>query len=367
MDSFGILGVIGWVLVFALVAYVLYIGSQRAQGRAVRYSITLIVLLIVGGVGLNTLGSGLVFIQPQERGIIISALSTTGYREPVLNPGLHLIVPFFENVKRYSVAQQAYTMSKTQTEGQVKGDDSVSARTSDGQLVYVDATVQYQVDDQHVVDLYIKWQDRYTDDFVRPQSRALIYNRTAAYAVEEVYSTKRDQLQKQIYDELTAIFAQNGLKLTAFLLRNVTFSDEYAASIEQKQIAQQNAERAKFLVELEQQEAERVRVQAKGLADAAISRAQGDADSQVIKAKADAQSLELISNAVRDNPSLLMYRYIEKLAPNVQTILLPSGQPFLLDPKTFLSGQPLAPITETLPAPSPSVTSNITTTVPITK
>ena len=367
MDSFGIIGIIGWVLIFILIAYVLYVGSQRAQGRAQRYSVTLIVLLLVGGLGLNTLGSGLVFIQPQERGIIISALSTTGYRSPAISPGLHLIVPFVENIKRYSVAQQAYTMSKTPIEGQVKGDDSVSARTSDGQLVYVDATVQYQVDEDKVIDLYIKWQDRYTDDFVRPQSRSIIYNRTAAYKVEEVYSTRRDELAKQISDELAAVLEKNGLKLTAFLLRNVTFSDEYAQSIEQKQIAQQNAERAKFLVELEQQEAERVRVQAKGLADAAISRAQGDADSQVLRAKADAQSLQLISSAVKDNPSLLMYRYIEKLAPNVQTILLPSGQPFLLDPKTFLNASPTIPLTQAAPAPSPSVSPLITPTIPITK
>jgi regulator of protease activity HflC (stomatin/prohibitin superfamily) len=362
MDNFGLLSVVGWLLLFALIAYFLYVSSQRAQGRGMRYSVTIIVALIVGWVGFNTLGSGLVFIQPQERAIIISALSATGYRGPSLNPGLHLIVPFLENVKRYSVAQQAYTMSKTAAEGQVKGDDSVSARTSDGQLVYIDATVQYQVDEGRVTDLYIKWQDRYTDDFVRPQSRSIIYNRAAAYKVEEVYSTKRDELQAKITEELRTVFERDGLRLTAFLLRNVTFSDEYAQSIEQKQIAQQNAERAKFLVQQEAQEAERVRVQAKGLADAAISRATGDADSQVIRAKADAQSLKLISEAVKDNPSLLTYRYIEKLGPSIQTILLPSNQPFLLDPRAFLSGA----VTTTGPA-STSSAPVITATTPISR
>ncbi len=362
MDNFGILGVIGWVLIFGLIAYLLYVGSMRAQGRAMKYSVTLIILLAIGGVALNTAGNGLVFIQPQERAIVISALSSVGYRDPPLNPGLHFIVPFAESVKRYTVAQQSYTMSKTPTEGSVKGDDSVATRTSDGQLVYIDATVQYQVDENLVTNLYVKWQDRYTDDFVRPQSRAIIYNQAALYKVEEVYSTKRVELQALITAQLKDIFAHDGLKLTAFLLRNVTFSDEYAASIEQKQIAQQNAEKAKFLVELEQQEAERVRVQAKGLADAAISRAQGDAESQVIRAKAESESLGLIANALKDNPNLLTYRYIEKLAPTISTIFLPTNQPFLLDPKSFVA-QPtvVGPITPTVTLPS------ITATTPITK
>lgn len=351
MDSFAIFGIIGWLLIFVLVGYVLYIGSQRAQGRGVKYSVTLIVLLIIGGLAFNTIGNGLVFIQPQERAIVISALSPVGYRGPALSPGVHLIVPLVENVKRYTVAQQSYTMSKTPTEGTVKGDDSVSTRTSDGQLVYIDATVQYQVDEDRVTDLYVKWQDRYTDDFVRPQSRAIIYNQAALYKVEEVYSTKRVELQALITNQLRDVFQRDGLKLTAFLLRNVTFSDEYAASIEQKQIAQQNAEKAKFLVELEQQEAERVRVQAKGLADASVSKAQGDAESQVIRAKAESEALGLIAAALKDNPNLLAYRYIEKLAPTIQTIFLPSNQPFLLDPKSFV-----IPLTTTIGPVVPTVT-----------
>ena len=364
MDNFGIIGVIGWILIFGLIAYVLYGGSQRSQGRPVKYSFTLIVVTLLAGILFNVAGNGLVFIQPQERAIIISALSPVGYRGPALSPGLHFIIPFFENVKRYTVAQQAYTMSKSSSEGQVKGDDSVAARTADGQLIYIDATVQYQVDEDQVTDLYIKWQDRYTDDFVRPQSRSIIYNQAALYKVEEVYSTKRVELQALITTQLREIFGRDGLKLTSFLLRNVTFSDEYAASIEQKQIAQQNAEKAKFLVELEQQEAERIRVQAKGQADAAISRAQGDAESQIIRAKAEQESLGLIASALKDNPTLLTYRYIEKLAPTIQTIFLPSNQPFLLDPKQFISQPTLGPTI----SPTPSVvTPPISTTTPITK
>ncbi len=334
--NFDFIGTIGIGAFLALGAYILFVYTQRSRGINAKYSATLIGLLLLVGIGLNVLSTGLVFVQPTERAIVLSPLSPTGYRGDALKPGLQFIFPFIERIERVSIAQSAYTMSRTSGEGQVKGDDSVTARTSDGQEVFVDATVQYQVDEDKVTVLYIKWQKRYQDDFVRPQARSIVYNIISQYKVEEVYSSKRLELQARIADELRTQFGKDGIRLTALLLRNVAFSPEYAKSVEDKQIAQQNAERAKFLVQSEEQEASRVRVKAQGEADAAITRAKGDAESQVLRARAEAQSLSLVSEALKDNPSLLTFRYIEKLAPTIHTILLPSGQNFILDPKSLI-------------------------------
>jgi regulator of protease activity HflC (stomatin/prohibitin superfamily) len=348
-NGFGFLSLAGWALLGILALYVLFVAQQRSRGSSMKFSTIAIAVLLLGGLLLTTLANSLTTIAPQERGIVLNAF--TGYRPPALEPGVHFVLPFVENVKRYNIGQQNYTMSKTSAEGQVKGDDSVTARTSDGQEVFIDASVQYAVDQNNVIDLFVKWQDRYEEGLVRPQSRSIIYNKVAEYKVEEVYSVKRDQLQKQIADELRKAMAQNGLTLTSFLLRNVTFNQEYANSVEQKQIAQQQAERAKFLVEQERQEAERVRVQAKGRADAAVTAAEGEAQARVINAKAEAESLKLISDQLRDNPNLLAFRYIEKLSPGVQTIFLPSNQPFLLDPKSFVG-----PVTTQQSQPEPTKT-----------
>lgn len=362
-SGFGILGVIGWAMLGALLLYIAYVVSQRSQGRAVKFSVVLIAVLLVGGLLLNTMSAGLVTIPPQERGVVINSISGTA--RPVA-PGVHFVTQFIESVNRYSIGQHTYTMSKTPTEGQVASDDWVTARTADGQEVFIDASVTYQVDPNNIIDLFIKWQDRYENGLVRPQARSIVYNSVAQYRVEEVYSTKRDALQAKIADDLRQVLQQNGLLLNSFLLRNVTFNQEYANSVEQKQIAQQNAERARFLVEQEKQEAERVRVQAQGRADAAVTEAKGEAESQVIKARAEAQSLELIAAQLKDNPNLLTYRYIERLAPGVQTIFLPSNQPFLLDPQAFIgptasaaptpSAQPLAPAPTPAPVPAPATT-----------
>ena len=70
---------------------------------------------------LTTISAGLVFIQPEERGVVISAVAPKGYREQALQPGLRWIVPFLENVTTYPIFQQTYTMSIANLEGDVQG------------------------------------------------------------------------------------------------------------------------------------------------------------------------------------------------------------------------------------------------------
>ena len=352
MELGSTLGLIGWGLIGLLILYVFYVAAQRAQRRDAKVSVLIVVVLLVGGLALNTLGAGLVFIQPQDRGVVISALVPgSGYRPLPLGPGLHWIVPYFENVKLYSISNQTYTMVSKSAEGKVQGDDSVSARTADGQLVYFDASVIYAADPAKVVQLHIQWQGRYEDEFVRPRARSLIYNRAAQFTVEQIYGSRRVELQQAIQDEISKDFESQGLKLVQFLLRNISFSPEYAQAVEQKQIAQQNAERAKFLVQQQEQEAARLRVEAQGIRDAAITRAEGES-----------KALLLVADALRNNPDLIQYTYVQKISPNVGVIVLPGGgggsgagaAPYILDLKSLLEG---------LPKPAVTATSPVTTTI----
>ena len=72
---------------------------------------------------LTTVSVGLVFIQPEERGVVISAVAPNGYRLEPLQPGLRWIIPYFETVVPYPISRQTYSMSIAQLEGQVQGDD----------------------------------------------------------------------------------------------------------------------------------------------------------------------------------------------------------------------------------------------------
>jgi regulator of protease activity HflC (stomatin/prohibitin superfamily) len=303
----------------------------------------------------TTVSSGLVFIQPEERGVVISAVAPKGYREQALEPGLRFVIPFAETVVRYPISRQNYTMSIAPSEGAVQGDDSITARTSDGQQILVDASVIYQIDPQKLVQVHIQWQNRYINDLVRPQARGIIRDVVSQYKIDEVISTKRDVMISDMNARMAAKLETNGFILVDFVLRNLTFSAEYAASVEQKQIAEQQAQQAKFVVESKKQEAEQARQTAQGAADAVVIRAKADAQSRLISAEAEAKSLALISAALKDNSDLLNYQYITKLSPNLQVMLVPSNSPFLLPfPGTLTGANSPTPAPTAVPTPLPA-------------
>jgi len=321
------LATLSWVVTVAVIALAVV---RASRGRALKGAGGVIGGTIVAAILLTSVAAGLVFIRPEERGVVISAAAPGGYRPVALTPGLHWVIPFFENVVVYPISRQTYTMSIAPSEGQVQGDDSVEARTSDGQIVRIDASVIYAIDVDRVVQVHIEWQNRYSTDLVRPVTRGIIRSAASQYGVEEIVTSQRDELTDQITSQLASSLEENGITLVEFILRNIAFSDEYAASVEQKQIAEQLAQQAAFTVEQRRQEAEQARQGAEGLADAAVIAAQGRADARLIEAQAEAQALEMIAEALAGNPELLTYQYITKLAPGIQVMLVPSNSPYLL-------------------------------------
>ena len=315
-----------WV---AAIGLFVLITVQTARGRKMKNGRILVIAVLTSALLLTTLSSGLVFIEPYERGVVISAIAEKGYREAPLQPGLRWIAPFVERVERYDVSRQTYTMSIAAFEGEIQGDDSITARTADGQEIFVDASVIYQINPNKVVDLHILWQDRYSSDLVRAHTRGIIREGVSQFNVEQVISNKRFELVVYINEELGGKFEENGLTLVDFVLRNITFSPEYAASIEQKQIAEQEAKQAAFVVEQKIEEAKQVIETARGDSQAAVIAAEGRAEARLIEALAEADSLILIQKAIANNPELLTYQYITKLAPNISAMLLPSESPFV--------------------------------------
>lgn len=315
-----------WLLVIGLIILAVF---RTTRGRPLKGAGSMVVVLIVLAVVLSTVSAGLVFVQPDERGVVVSAVEEKGYRDVPLQPGLRWVIPFAENVQLYSISRQTYTMSMATTEGDVLGDDSIRARTKDGQEVFIDASVIYSIDPEKVVMLHIDWQNRFQDEVVRPLSRGIIRDLASQYGVEEIVSTKRLELENSITLELEKKFSENDLIMVDFVLRDIHFSEEYAAAVEQKQIAEQTALQAQFVVQQKKQEAEQARQIAQGQADSVVIQAKGAAEARLIQAEAEAKALEVISVILQNNPDLLTYQYITKLAPEIQVMLLPNDSPFL--------------------------------------
>jgi len=317
------------LLWLAAVGVIVLAVTRASRGRPARGLVGFVLGVVALAIVVTLVAAGLVFVQPEERGIVISPYDPQGYRTEALGPGLHWVIPG-EAVTLYPISRQTYTMSAAVTEGNVGGDDSIRARTKDGQEVFIDASVIYAIDPDRIIELHINWQGRYQDEVVRPLSRGIIRDMASQFGVEEIVSTQRVQLEDMITQELTTKLGENELLLVDFILRDIHFSEEYAAAVEQKQIAEQQAMQAEFVVEQRRQEAEQARQVAQGAADAAVIAAEGEAEATVLRAQAQAEAWPALAAVLRDNPEMLTYEYIRQIAPNVQVMYLPSGTPLLL-------------------------------------
>jgi regulator of protease activity HflC (stomatin/prohibitin superfamily) len=315
----------------------------RGFNAAIRQLFTRVPLaLVLVAIGLSLLYLSILFIEPQQVGVVVSLISPEGYRDRPLRSGLRFIVPLAEEVARYPIYWQTYTMASKPTEGQKPGDDSILARTSDGQEVSIDSSVVFQIDPEEVIRIHIEWQGRYIEDFVRPTVRGLVRTQVSQFKVDEVNSSKRADLERDLDAQIRANFKEKGLILDRFILRNIAFSPEYAAAVEQKQIALQ------------------AQIQADYQAEATRKLAKGEADATRTRAEAQAEALNLIAQALNKNKDLLTYQYIEKLSPSIRSMLVPSTGQYILPLPTFEAQEP-AP----LPAPTVRATTTVTATLTV--
>ena len=123
--------VLSWIVALlwiALVVWVAYAALRSYRKNPLKPTVPVAIALGLAAIILTVFNSGLVFIQPQERGVVISALAPDGYRQETLQPGLSWVTPFFESVQVYPISYQTYTMSIATEEGQIAGDDSIAGR-----------------------------------------------------------------------------------------------------------------------------------------------------------------------------------------------------------------------------------------------
>ncbi len=294
------------------------------RDRPARGGALLTIVGLLAAVLFFVMSAGVVEIQPSEVGVVFNSLSGELSDEP-LGPGMHVIIPGVQSVTIYSVAQQNYTMSGRSGEGAVQGDDAVEALTNDGQQVRLDIAVIYAIDPTKASIVHQRWQERYQDGLIRSTVRAVTREVLGQFDVQEIYGEKRSELADEIQVQVQTAIGDDGFLVNDVQVRNIIFSEEYVNSIEQKQVAQQQALEAEFRVEQKRQEAEQLKAEAEGDKQAAITRAQGEAEA-----------LRLINEQLEGNPLLIQWRYIEKLNDNVRIVVIPSNSPFLFDMESLM-------------------------------
>lgn len=216
----------------------------------------------------------IVIIGTGERGVVFNSIS--GIEDRVLNEGTHFRVPLLQSVTSISV--------KTQ-----KTDVKAEAASKDLQTVNTDIVVNWHLDAGKVNKTYQQIGDEVTvrDRIIIPAVSEMVKAATAQLNVSEVLS-KRTQLKAEIDDLLRERLDKHGVILDDVSITNVNFSPEFNRAIEQKQVAQQEAERAIFKAQ-----------EASQTAQSTINLAKGEAEANRLKR----ESL---------TPELLQLRAIEK-------------------------------------------------------
>lgn len=360
---------VAWVL-FAIYIALIFIQSLIHEGLIIalfRLVSRQVFFPLLIPIALGLLSAAVIFVNPTQVAVVISLISPGGVRPQPQRAGLHLIIPVLEYEKMYPLAWQTYTMAGKPNEGAKAGDDSIRARTSDGQEIRLDLSIIFRINYEQVVALHADWQDRYIEDFVRPVIRSLVRTQVSQFTVKEVNSSARKDLEATLDRLITAELAAKGLNVDQFLLRDITFTSEYAAAIERKQVALEDEERTLHEAQQMRNLAQGTRDQAKTVAEGEAeairikTKAQSEAEAAgiLVKANAQAEALRLISVPLTQDPSLITYEYVQKLSPNIRAMLLPSNAPLLLPMNDLLALENKNLTTTIMPTTTVALTSSI--------
>lgn len=189
-----------------------------------------------------------------------------GVEEEELEEGLHLKAPWV-SVINYNIKTKAYTMSVVSGEGQVRGDDRIVAISKDGLSVGFDVTVLYHIQPEKADVIHQTVGKSYPAVIIRPSARTVIRDEAGRYAAMEMHQ-RRPEIAEGIFEELKPMFSDKNIVLEQVLVRNIIRPSQIEQAIENKLEAEQDAQKMEFVIQKEQKEAERRKIEAEGIAKA---------------------------------------------------------------------------------------------------
>ncbi|BDI33075.1 hypothetical protein CCAX7_51260 [Capsulimonas corticalis] len=294
-----VLGVI-LLIVAAVAPAQLAEGAAHARSQVRKICGVLGVLLLIGGV----LASSYISVPAGYRGVLLQFGAVNG----VLDEGAHFVLPFAQTVDLMEVRTQ-----KTEAEA--------AASSKDLQVVKTDVAINFHVNPVTLGKLYRDVGPDYADRIISPAVQETLKAVTARYTAEELIR-RREQVKTEVDDTLAArllayniIVEPNGVSL-----KNFDFSQEFNNAIEQKQVAQQNSEKQKYIL-----------AQADLEAQTAVTTAKGEAEANRIKA----QALN-----TQGGQKVLAREWITKWDGHLPQVQTGAGGGTIIDLKSLLSDTP---------------------------
>ena len=267
----------------------------KGRGKLIVSAIVVIVLIIL-------LSQAVVIVQAGTVGVV----KRLGAVQAELKPGMHLIIPLVDKVVLYPTIKKTYEASDIPGESRADYPDIIiTALTSDGQQIKVGITARFMIQPGKAAWILqnLGTEEEYVEKVVKTEIRGSGRRVPTKFAAYDLYTKKSYEAQQALYDEIGPKFDKNGLILDELVLRNVTFTHEYAKTLEEKQIALEN-----ITTEKNKLEQEKIRKEQK-----------------IVAAEGDAKSIDIRQAALSKNPTIIQWEFVQRLAPNIQWGILPQN------------------------------------------
>lgn len=254
----------------------------------------MIVLAVIGFIVVMALSSSLFYtIQSNERAIIFYPFGSGLDRDNVIDQGTHWKAPW-NDVFVYKV-------------NEMSTDENMDILDKNGLSIHVEISVRYFPIPEKIGYVHQKFTTAYVDVLVIPEVRSTVRQVMGRFTAEEIYSTKRAEVENTIKTETEKILSANFVTATAVLIRNIALPEQIKGAIENKLQQEQEALAYQFRLDKEKSEAERKRIAAEG----------------------ESRANNIINNSLSDK--LLKMRGIEATlelskSPNSKVIVIGSGK-----------------------------------------
>ena len=193
-------------------------------------------------------------IGPSERAIIFYKFGIGLDKENVIAQGFHMKAPWNE--------LYVYSVNETSS------DENMDVLDKSGLSIHVDITVGYHPMPDKIGFIHEKFTKSYVTVLVIPEVRSTVRQVMGRYTAEEIYSTKRAEVETAIRTETETILQKNFVNSPAVLIRSILLPDQIKNAIENKLQQEQEALAYQFRLDKEKSEAERKRIAAEGEARA---------------------------------------------------------------------------------------------------
>jgi regulator of protease activity HflC (stomatin/prohibitin superfamily) len=211
----------------------------------------IIILGIIGFILLMAFSSSLFYtIEATERAILFYPFGKGLDKENVVGPGFHVKAPW-NDVYVYKV-------------NEMSSDENMDVLDKNGLSIHVDVTVRFYPIPDKIGFVHEKFTKDYQTILVIPEVRSTVRQVMGRYSAEEIYSTKRAEVETAIRSETENILNQNNVHATAVLIRSIILPEQIKSAIENKLQQEQEALAYQFRLDKERSEAERKRIAAEG-------------------------------------------------------------------------------------------------------